>query len=422
MIKVYRDDRANAIFFEDANGAQFLNSLQAQEGSTTVSVHDLVRGIDIVSDRPFGDFVDENDDPYGTDAATTTNALNAIFGATGGDAAPVITSPTSINALVGDIINYELIATGGVGYEWDSLPAGLTTVEGNVRKLIGSLSAGTYTPTMRAINYFGTDTETLTITVSTPPFANTKSVEYQQNDYCQAAATTANPFYRASNGTGAADAWSVSFYFKPGTSNNSEQTIVMFGGASQANDARVQIFDNGSGGNHRLVLWYGSNNNYLRLTTAAGTLPSATWTHVLVTYDGGTTGSSSGSLPAYYGRFKIYLDGVLASTTNTNGNFGTTTSVNPDFFRLARNGSATNTLRAGARLDEVALWASDQSANVASIYNGGAPFDLSTLGTPPDHWWRMGDGDTFPALQDNVGALDFTMVNMTAASIINDVP
>ena len=59
---------------------------------------------------------------------------------------------------------------------------------------------------------------------------------------------------------------------------------------------------------------------------------------------------------------------------------------------------------------------------VSNIYNSGSPFDLSLLGAAPAHWWRMGDGDTFPALTDISGSADFTMYNMTVADIVNDVP
>ena len=73
------------------------------------------------------------------------------------------------------------------------------------------------------------------------------------------------------------------------------------------------------------------------------------------------------------------------------------------------------------RSGEVALWDSDQTANVGVIYNGGVAQDLTLLASPPSHWWRMGDADTFPILQDSIGSLDFTMNNMTAADIVNDV-
>ena len=78
----------------------------------------------------------------------------------------------------------------------------------------------------------------------------------------------------------------------------------------------------------------------------------------------------------------------------------------------------------GARVDELAIWDSDQSSSVSQIYNSGSPFDLSTLTIEPVHWWRMGDGDTYPNIQDNGTEANFTFVmnNMTSADIVNDVP
>ncbi|HHZ69131.1 MAG TPA: hypothetical protein EYN54_02375 [Methylococcaceae bacterium] len=70
----------------------------------------------------------------------------------------------------------------------------------------------------------------------------------------------------------------------------------------------------------------------------------------------------------------------------------------------------------------MAIWSSDQTANVAAIYNSGTTHDLSALTTPPDNWWRMGDGDTFPTISDQISTLDFTMFNMTVGDIVNDTP
>jgi len=45
-------------------------------------------------------------------------------------------------------------------------------------------------------------------------------------------------------------------------------------------------------------------------------------------------------------------------------------------------------------LDELAIWNSDQSAEILNIYNAtsaGKTADLSTLDTPPVAWYRMGD-------------------------------
>ena len=322
------------------------------------------------------------------------------------------------------MINYELTADFGVGFEWDGLPAGLTTVEGNTRKLIGgsALASGTYTPVMRAINYNGEDSETLTIVVASPPFSNTKSLIFQNNDYLSAVANTSNPLYRASNGAGAADAWTISAFFKGGTSNNKEQTILMFGGASQSNDARVQLFWDNSNGDQHICLQYGSDNNKLELRTPdLSALPNL-WIHILVTYDGGTTGSSSGSLADYYSRFSIYIGGVNVSLTKSHANYGSTTEIKGDYFRVGRNGSSNDTLRNSCKLDELALWDTDQSANIAAIYNAGVPHDLAALASTPVHWWRFGDGDTYPVAQDGIGSLDLTLTNMTPSSFVNDVP
>jgi hypothetical protein len=58
------------------------------------------------------------------------------------------------------------------------------------------------------------------------------------------------------------------------------------------------------------------------------------------------------------------------------------------------------------------------------VPNNGAVFDLSTLTTEPKHWWRMGDGDTYPNLQDSGTEANciFVMNNMTSADIVSDVP
>jgi len=428
-ITIYKDGAANAIFIEDENGVQFLNSLRASLESpsdTKINITDIAREIFIFYQIDFDQFVDESDSAYGANATDVCNALNAIFLAAGSPSAPpVITSSTSVSLTVGDTINYELTATGGVGYEWDNLPSGILTVEGNVRKLIGgsALAAGTYTPTMRAVNYFGVDEETLTITVSSPPFSDTKSVNFVNQDYSSAAASSANPFYRASNGAGSGDAWSVSFWFKGGTSNNQNQTIVGFGGDDRDNEGQVWIRYNGQGGSFdRMALQYGSNNNCLILETPAGSVTPQVWEHWLITYDGGTTGSASGSLSNYYGRFTFYKNGVAQTTANSHNNYGWSGSIPAELFFVGRRPGSGNYMRNNCRVDEFALWGSDQASNVASIYNSGTPHDLSLLGTTPVHWWRMGDGDTYPTLQDNVGSADFTMNNMTAADIVSDTP
>jgi hypothetical protein len=429
MIVIYRDNNANAIFVEDNNGAQFLNNLQAFQDDptdTTLSIRDIARDIEIISDRDYTEFEDDTGTAWGTDGQTTTNALNSIFQSSGGGSGnvPVITSPLTINLTTGNTLNYELTADFGVGYEWDlSAVSDVVTVEGNVRKLIGgsTLSAGTYNIPVKAINYYGEDAETIVLTVSSPLFSNTLSTNFVTNDYLNATANTSNPFYRLNQGS--ATAWCVSFWFKAGTSNNQNQTILSFGGDDLNNEGRVWIiYNGGNASRQQIILRYGTDNNYLQFITPANTVTTNTWNHYIINYDGGTTENGSGGIATSYSRFKIYKNGSLLTTSNSNSNFGYSGEIRAEFFRVGRQTNSGQYMRNNCRVDELALWASDEQSNVSSIYNSGTPFDLTTLASPPDNWWRMGDSDIFPTISDNVGSLDFTMVNMTVADFVSDVP
>ena len=425
MIKIYKDSSANAIFIEDANGVQFINSLQATIDSDLISVRDLARDIEIVSAVAHTEFVDQNGASYTGDINSVANQLNTVFSGSGSTGQlPNITSSNTASIVAGQSLNYELTADYGVGYEWSNLPSGVTTAEGNPRRIIGgsSLTAGTYAITAKAINYFGEDTITLTLTVSTPPFANTKSIQFQNNDYCGANAALLDSILgRSGHGSGSSEAWTVSLYFKPGTAGNQSQTIFYFGAQDVANNGQLQIKYNGN--SKRVELRYGSNNNRLNLFTPVNSLTVSQWHHVMVTYDGGTTGAASGSVNSYYGRFSIYIDGVAQTTTNSHSNYGWSGSIVGDNLRIGRWNNGQN-LRNSCKVDEVAVWGSDQGSNISDIYNGGTPHDLSGITTPPDHWWRMGDGDNFPNLVDSgdVGGCVFVMYSMTAASIVSDVP
>ena len=423
MIKIYKDSNANAIFIEDSNGVQFLNSLQATVPIDTVTITDLARDIEIVTNAVHTDFVDENDQAYTGTAEDVCNTLNALFSATGTPSTnvPNITSSLAIALTEGDTLNYELTADFGVGYEWDlSNVSGVTTVEGNVRKLIGgsSLAVGTYNIPVKAINYNGEDSETVVLTVSSPPFSNTKSVQFDSQDYAGANASLLDSVLgRVSNGSGSSDAWTISFYIKT-TSSSNGRVIFYYGSNDTTNGGIIELRLTST---NKLRFQYGSNNNYIRLQSS-NALPTNTWQHVLISYDGGTTGASSADINDYYSRFEIYIDGSQITTSNSNNNFGWSGALSGHNLRIGKLVSG-NTLQ-GEKVDELAIWDSDQSSNISTIYNSGVPFDLSTLGTQPKHWWRMGDGDTYPNLQDNGTGANcvFVMYNMTSANIVSDTP
>lgn len=425
-VTVYKDQDANAVFIENANGVQFLNSLQAtmdDPSDVVINVQDLSKGIQIFSDVPFADFVDHSGTAYGSTALGVCNALNAEFSAAGGSdgVAPVITSATTINLNEGDSLNYTLVATNGVGYEWDNIPSGVVNVEGNLRKLIGGsgLAVGTYNMTAKAVNYFGEDTETVSLVVSSPPHSNTKSVNFQNQDYLGANASLLDSILgRTGGGSGSSDAWTISLWLKPST-NTDGQTVFYFGASDVTNSGFIEV--RFIGGTDKIRLRYGSNNNYVQLSSPTDSLTHSSWNHVLISYDGGTTGASSGELSNYYSRFKVFINGSQQTTSNSHSNYGYSSAISGQNLRVGRFSSG-NYMRDNCRVDELAIWGSDQSSNTSSIYNSGSTHDLEDLGTPPDHWWRMGDGDTYPNIQDNVGNATFVMYNMTAADIVTDAP
>ena len=422
-VKIYRHSGAHAIFIEDSNGVQFLNSLQASVDNGTCSVTDLAKNIQLVSDTPYGDFLDENGATYGSTSTEVCDALNAMFqdAGTPTSSPPVITSSLAVSLVEGETLNYELTATNGVAYEWDlSNVSSVVTLEGNNRKLIGgaSLTAGTYNIPVKAINYNGVDTETIVLTVSSPPFANTKSVKFESLDFLSATASLLDgTLGRVGNGAGSGDAWTISFWIKP-TSATSGRVLFYYGSSDVTNGGFVEVRLTSA---NKMRLQYGSNNSHVKIL-APNALTADAWQHIVMTYDGGTTGASSADISDYYSRFEIYIDGVAQTPNTSHLNYGWSGAISGQNLRVGKLDSG-NTL-SGEKIDELAIWNSDETANVSSIYNSGTPFDLSTLTSDPLHWWRLGDGDTFPTLTDSGSAAncDFTMNNMTSASIVSDVP
>ena len=422
MIKFYK--LGGALIFENSNGAQFPGTIQVYRDNpsdTKLNVLDTARNILLESQVEWDEFFKQDGSTnWGTDAATTEANMNTEAQGSGSlTEVPVITSATTIELTEGQSLNYELTADYGAGFEWDSLPAGVVTSEGNVRKLIGGQSltaAGSpYTFTARAVNYNGFDEETITLNVSAPAFNNTYSTSFNTGQYISMPPSSALNFYRTGNNTG--QAWTVSFWFKPNNASNNGQTISYYGSSDTANGGGVKI--QFMGNDNRIRVRYGSNNNNLQIQGSSNTLTEGVWQHVLCSYDGGTTGSSSGSLSAYYSRFKIFINGVELSYSNSHSNFGWSGSIDSSVFNLGRQTSG-NYLQ-GSLVDEYALWNSDQSGNVADIYNSGTIHDLNALATAPDLWLRLGDGDTLPTFSDSAGSYDGVAQGMTAANIVTDV-
>jgi len=123
---------------------------------------------------------------------------------------------------------------------------------------------------------------------------------------------------------------------------------------------------------------------------------------------------------------KIYLDATeIATKTDTRTQSPYTASK--FVFGAAHTGGYG---AVECQADEMAWW--DQvvldADAITAIYNSGAPTDLSSDSGNYDnsddltYWWRMGDGDTYPTIEDNEGSNDLTMTNMASGDIETDVP
>ena len=216
------------------------------------------------------------------------------------------------------------------------------------------------------------------------------------------------PLYRAGNGSGASDAWSISFWIKQTLQNPPDTNRMIFSNLSPApNHGNILlVYKN----NHSIALFYGdvlvSSDDYLSLTTSAGAVTHNVWTHLLVTYDGGTTGNDAVDINDYYSRFKIYINGANQSLTGSNSSNGYTAAMNVHLFAIGYYSILFKPIT--GFIDEFAIFNGDQSGNIADIYNNGIPHDMSVLGVPPAHYWRMTSYDinTFPAVDDHIGNIN----------------
>jgi len=369
----------------------------------------------------------------GTTQANVVNDLNSLFTQTGGSQPPVISSASSITVGVGSIINYEATTTGGEvsAFEWTNLPEGVTQVTNHPQKIIGGsdLNAGTYTMTLRAHNYVGMAKTTITLNV-TQAYTNSKSTSFGDTEYTIRTRQSGefSNLYKPSGS--AMPAHSYSMWFKPVSSSNPPNNQSVFFAFSQlgtfSGTSYIDLRWLGPGAsNQRLRLQYSvsGSSNRLSLLTDVGTVPAdGNWYHIVVTFDG----SSNGLLEATPYTLKIYINGSEVSTTSSTFSQGggvadSDGAIEPVFVGFGRNPSGFY-LR-DSLIDEFGYWNQElTSTQVSNLYNSGAPTDLTDFSPSSAHVYRMGDGDTFPTISDQVGNADQTMTNMASSNFVSDTP
>ena len=232
----------------------------------------------------------------------------------------------------------------------------------------------------------------------TAAFANTKSILLDGiDDYVTMGNASSLNFQRT-------DSFSISTWVKRGSFAKSQ---FLFGKMNASGNFRGYLFHIPADSDSPQFLLrtdtsYTSQRLIVESTT---TILDNNWHNLIVTYDGSSVSSG----------VKIYVDGVSTTTTKSGSISGSITTPAP-----VNIGAYGPYYLNDFSCDEVAVWNSELSASdVTSIYNSGAPNDISSLS--PLSWWRCGDGDTAPTLTDNgSGGNDGTMTNFTTFS--TDVP
>jgi hypothetical protein len=176
---------------------------------------------------------------------------------------------------------------------------------------------------------------------------------------------------------------------------------------------RILLYEGAAAGfAHISIKFAGSNMD--KRTSAV--LPSG-WNHVVVTCDGVNAAG-----------VQIFLNGVQQTSYTTSGAYPTASATWGASTKVVIGGLPS---LAGyyfeGQIAEVAMWSTDQSANVAAIYNSRARHDLMDLATPPDLFYapltiygdNPGSGGSVAELVANN---DGTGVNMETADAVGQTP
>ncbi len=338
---------------------------------------------------------------------------------------PTVANQTA-SVTEGDVLNFQIISSDNIVNQfvesdapsWISLDQNSGILSGTAPAYLGT-SADTIVVNCKAGNAIGGTVDfTVTVTVAEIAYTNNKSLNFNgTSGYLQGNPVNMNALDRASNGDG--NAWTVSMWVKP-SSNTATQTLMVYGAGDDYNGGAITLKQSGG---TTLVLNYGTVYNNIILV-AANSFVANTWQHVMITFDGGTTGSVPTDSSDYYSRFDIYVDGVLKSNIGVasgGGYDGVISGANPsdNIFRFGRASNVHNNYYDGT-INQIAIWDTDETANLATIYNSGATQDLSSLTSAPTHYYEIETSVT--TITDIEGSADLTGYNFVSSNLVTNTP
>ena len=301
---------------------------------------------------------------------------------------------------------------------WMTLNQNSGVLSGTAPAYLGT-AADTIVVNCKAGNAIGGTIEfTVTVTVAQVAYTNSKSLNLNgSSNWLQGNPVNLTALERATNGDG--NAWTISMWVKP-NNNTSNQTLLVYGAGDDYNGGAITVKQSGG---TSLVLNYGTVYNNIILV-AGNSFVANTWQHVMITFDGGTTGVDSNLSADYYSRFNIYIDGVLKTpvgVASNNGYDGAISGANPsdNIFRIGRASNVHNNYFGGI-INQVAIWDTDQTANVSTIYNSGATQNLSSLTTAPANYYEIETSVT--TITDIEGSANLTGYNFSNTDLVTDTP
>ena len=237
--------------------------------------------------------------------------------------APVVANQTA-SVTEGEVLNFQIVSSDNIVNQFAELDApSWMTLNQNSGVLSGTAPAylGTAADTIvvncKAGNAIGGTIEfTVTVTVAQVAYTNSKSLNLNgSSNWLQGNPVNLTALERATNGDG--NAWTISMWVKP-NNNTSNQTLLVYGAGDDYNGGAITVKQSGG---TSLVLNYGTVYNNIILV-AGNSFVANTWQHVMITFDGGTTGVDSNLSTDYYSRFNIYIDGVLKTPVGVASNNG----------------------------------------------------------------------------------------------------
>jgi hypothetical protein len=150
-------------------------------------------------------------------------------------------------------------------------------------------------------------------------------------------------------------------WVKPSTSTNSQQ-LFYYGGDDLVNEGRIDI----------------------------------------VQFQGGDTLTANGGATA----FTMFINGANGVSQIQAQGGGFSNDIPADNYRIGRfDGATTNQYLTDGIINQVAIWDTNQDANIATIYNSGAVQDLSLLAAAPSHYYEIESSVT--TITDIIGNFAF---------------